>query len=65
MSLSYIWHWINLQALDACLGLYRLTGKVFLPEELVLLLLSVAAVLGALQLVLVSWAERREAGRTR
>ena len=61
----YLWHWANLQALDACLGLYRITGKVFLPEEVLLLLLSVAVVLGTLQLALVTWLEHRADGCTR
>lgn len=47
----YLWHWCKLLTIDACLGIYQLTGHVFLPEELLLLLLSVAVVLAVLLIV--------------
>ena len=50
-TLFYLLHWVKLQALDACLGIYNITGVVFLPEELLLLLLGVAVVLAILQTV--------------
>lgn len=60
----YIYHWFHLQAVDFCLWIYQVTGHVFLPEELLGLLLVSSVSLGALMLALQSWTERREAGRT-
>lgn len=60
----YIWHWLKLLAIDACMGIYQLTGHVFLPEELLLLLLSVAVVLAILTIVGQTLAELQEDERT-
>ena len=49
--IHYLWHWCKLLTIDACMGIYQLTGHVFLPEELLLLLLGVAVVLAILQTV--------------
>lgn len=55
----YLWHWCKLLTIDACLGIHRLTGRVFLPEELLALLLGVAGVLATLQIVGQTLAELR------
>ena len=53
-AIYYLWHWFKLQAIDACLGIHRLTGRVFLPEELLLLLLVATVTLAVFAAVALS-----------
>lgn len=58
--LFYIWHYLKLLTIDACLGIYQLTDLVFLPEELLFLLLASTVALATLLLVGRTLAELRE-----
>ena len=61
---NYTYHWLHLQVIDFCLWIYQITGHVFLPIELLGLLIVCAVVVGVLMFAIHKWAERRDAGRT-